>query len=71
MTRYVAHLFDEGDKKTTAVYASMAKLAAADAATEACDLAMEVHGGSGFSIDVDLIPLWPYIRMLRTVPVSQ
>jgi acyl-CoA dehydrogenase len=71
MTRYAAQLYDDGEKKTAAVYANMAKLAAADAATEACDLAIEVHGGSGFSTDVDLITLWPYIRMLRTVPVSR
>lgn len=71
MTRYAAQLFDAGDKVTAAAYANMAKFAAADAATEACDLAIEVHGGSGFSTDVDLITMWPFIRMLRTVPVSR
>ncbi len=71
MTRYAAGLFDGGDKVTAAAYANMAKFAAAEAATEACDLAIEVHGGSGFSIDVDLITVWPLIRMLRTVPVSR
>jgi len=71
MTRYAAGLFDAGDKVTAAAYANMAKFAAAEAATEACDLAIEVHGGSGFSTDVDLITLWPYIRMLRTAPVSR
>ncbi len=71
MTRYAAQVSDGGDKMTAAVYANMAKFAAAEAAVEACDLAIEVHGGSGFSTDVDLITLWPYIRMLRTVPVSR
>lgn len=71
MTRYAAQLFDAGDKVTAAAYANMAKFAAADAATEACDLAIEVHGGSGFSTEVDLITMWPFIRMLRTVPVSR
>jgi len=71
MTRYAAHVSDGGDKVTAAAYANMAKFAAAEAATEACDLAIEVHGGSGFSNDVDLITLWPFIRMLRTVPVSR
>jgi acyl-CoA dehydrogenase len=71
MTRYAAGVFDGGDKLTAAAYANMAKFAAAEAATEACDLAIEVHGGSGFSNDVDLITVWPYIRMLRTVPVSR
>ena len=71
MTRYAAQVFDGGDKVTAAAYANMAKFAAAEAATEACDLAIEVHGGSGFSTDVDLITVWPFIRMLRTVPVSR
>lgn len=71
MTRHAASLFDADDSKTAAAYANIAKLAAADAATDACDVAIEVHGGSGFSTDVDLVTLWPYIRMLRTVPVSR
>lgn len=71
MTHYAAALSDGGDRATAAAYANMAKLSAADAATEACDVAIEVHGGSGFSTDVDLITLWPFIRMLRTVPVSR
>lgn len=71
MTHYAAQLFDGGDKVTAAAYANMAKFAAAEAAIEACDLAIEVHGGSGFSIDVDLITVWPLVRMLRTVPVSR
>jgi len=71
MTRHAARLFDGGDKVTAAAYANMAKFAAAEAATEACDLAIEVHGGSGFSNDVDLITMWPFIRMLRTIPVSR
>lgn len=71
LTHYAAALSDRGDNLQAAAYANMAKLAAADAATEACDVAIEVHGGSGFSTDVDLITLWPFIRMLRTVPVSR
>ena len=71
MTRYSAQVFDGGDKVKAAAYANMAKLAAADAATEACDLAIEVHGGSGFSTDVDLITVWPLVRLLRTVPISR
>src|SRR3990172_468140 len=71
MTHYAAQLFDGGDKVTATAYANMAKFAAAEAATEACDLAIEVHGGSGFSNDVDLITMWPFIRMLRTIPVSR
>src|SRR4030067_34912 len=59
MTSHAAQLFDGGDKITAAAYANMAKFAAAEAATEACDLAIEGHGGSGFSTDVDLITAAP------------
>ncbi|MBI1884709.1 MAG: acyl-CoA/acyl-ACP dehydrogenase [Chloroflexi bacterium] len=69
MTRYAAWLFDRDED--AAPSANMAKFAAAEAATEACDLAVEVHGGSGFTGDMDIITLWPLIRMLRTVPVSR
>lgn len=69
MARYAAWLFDRGEN--AAPYANMAKFAAAEAATEACDLAIEVHGGSGFATEVDVITLWPLIRLLRTAPVSR
>lgn len=53
------------------MYANMAKLAAAEAAIEAVDLAIQVHGGMGFTGDVELITLWPLARLLRTAPVSR
>lgn len=69
MARQAAASFDEGGN--AGPYANMAKFAAAEAAIEACDLAIEVHGGAGFTGEMDIITLWPFIRMLRTAPVSR
>ncbi len=64
-----AWLFDRG--REAGAEANIAKLSAADAAIRACDLAMEVHGGNGFSEDYDLITLWPLLRLNRTAPISR
>lgn len=69
MARYAAWLFDRGEN--AGPYANMAKFAAAEAATEACDLAIEVYGGGGFTADMDVITIWPLVRLLRTAPVSR
>jgi len=69
MARQAATTFDKGG--SAGPYSNMAKFAAAEAAIEACDLAIEVHGGAGFTGEVDIITLWPLIRMLRTAPVSR
>ena len=69
MARQAATTFDQGGN--AGPYANMAKFAAAEAAIEACDLAIEVHGGAGFTGEMDIITLWPLIRMLRTAPVSR
>jgi len=69
MARQAATMFDQGGN--AGPYANMAKFAAAEAAVEACDLAIEVHGGAGFTGEMDIITLWPLIRMLRTAPVSR
>ncbi len=69
MAHHAARVFDEGGE--AGPYANMAKFAAGEAAIEAVDLAMQVHGGSGFTGEVDLITLWPVARLLRTAPVSR
>ncbi len=51
--------------------ANMAKLAAVDAALEALDIAIEVHGGNGFTEDYDLVSIWTLCRLLKTAPVSR
>lgn len=69
MMHEAARIFDsEGD---AGMYANMAKYSAAEAAIEAVDVAIQVHGGMGFTGDVDVITLWPLVRLLRTAPVSR
>lgn len=51
-------------------YAAMAKYLASRAATEACDAAIQVHGGYGFDNDYDVATLWPVIRLTQIVPVN-
>ncbi len=69
MTHYAAHVFDAG--QDAGMYANMAKYAGAEAGIEAVDIAIEVHGGSGFTGEVDVITVWPMARLLRTVPVAR
>lgn len=53
------------------MYANMTKYAAAEAGIEAVDVAMQVHGGSAFTGEVDLITLCPFVRLMRTAPVRR
>ncbi|HUJ57563.1 MAG TPA: acyl-CoA dehydrogenase family protein [Kofleriaceae bacterium] len=69
MAHHAAARFDAGDD--AAMLANMAKLAAAEAGIAAVDRAIQVHGGAGFTAEVDLITLWPLVRLFRTAPVSR
>jgi acyl-CoA dehydrogenase len=69
MTHQAAETFDAGGD--AGMHANMAKYAAAEAAIEAVDVAIQVHGGSGFTGEVDVITLWPLVRLMRTAPVSR
>lgn len=69
MTRKVAYLFDQG--KAGGPEANMAKMAAADAGLEACDIAIQTHGGNGFTRDFEVITYWPLLRLIKTAPVSR
>lgn len=69
VTREAARVFDEGGD--AGMYANMAKFAAGEAAIEAVDVAIQVHGGMGFTGEADVITLWPLVRLLRTAPVSR
>ncbi len=51
--------------------ANMAKYAAAEAALEALDQAMQTHGGNGLASEYGLADLWGTARLLRTAPVSR
>ncbi len=69
MVHHAARVFDAGGN--AGMYSNMAKYAAAEAAIKAVDIAMQVHGGSGFTGEVDIITLWPIVRLTRTAPVSR
>lgn len=69
MTQKASYEYDRG--RSAGAYANMAKLAAVDAALEACDVAIEVHGGNGFTRDYDLLSIWSLCRLLKTAPVSR
>jgi alkylation response protein AidB-like acyl-CoA dehydrogenase len=51
--------------------ASVAKLAAADAALLALDQSVQVHGGSAFASEYGLGDLWGLTRLMRSAPVSR
>ena len=69
MTRKAAWLFDQG--RPGGAEANMAKMAAADAGLEACDVAIQVHGGNGFTREYEVVTYWPLIRLIKTAPVSR
>ena len=72
MTQKAAWLVDAGtDPRETAVAANSAKFAAADAAGEALDRAIQVHGGHGLSTEFGLADLWGFVRLHKTAPVSR
>jgi alkylation response protein AidB-like acyl-CoA dehydrogenase len=69
MTTKAAWLFDRGLDAGEA--ANMAKLAAAEAALEALDQAIQTHGGNGLTSEYGLSDLWGIARLFRTAPVSR
>jgi alkylation response protein AidB-like acyl-CoA dehydrogenase len=50
---------------------NMAKFAAADAALDALDAAIQVHGGNGLASEYGLAHLWGMARLLKIAPVSR
>ena len=68
MTAKAAWLHDHGEPAGEA--SNMAKFAAAEAALEAVDAAIQTHGGNGMSVEYGLVPLWGMARVLRIAPVN-
>lgn len=68
MTYTAAATIDSG--QPAAEHSNMAKLLASEAADAAVDAAIQVHGGTAFDKDTDLITLWPMIRILRIAPLN-
>jgi alkylation response protein AidB-like acyl-CoA dehydrogenase len=63
-----AEAYDAGS--TSGDLPNLAKLLASEASNQAIDAALQVHGGSAFDEDTDLITLWPMIRLLRVAPIN-
>lgn len=64
-----AWLYDQG--KPCGEEANIAKLRAAEAGFEACDAALQVHGGMGYAKEYHVERLWREVRLYKIAPVSQ
>lgn len=64
-----AWLFDQG--RSSAAEGNMAKMVATDAAFQACDAAMQTHGGYGYAREYHIERLWRDARLFRIAPVTQ
>jgi alkylation response protein AidB-like acyl-CoA dehydrogenase len=69
MTQKAAALFDAGAPGTGEA-ANFAKYAAAEAGIHCVDVAIQTHGGNGFTLEYGVSDLWWGARLLRTAPVS-
>lgn len=69
MTRQAAWLYDHDQPAGEA--SNIAKFAAADAAVEALDRAIQTHGGNGMSAEYGLADAWGFARVLKIAPVSR
>ncbi len=58
------------DMKKTAEASNMAKLRASEAGHEATDVALQTHGGNGFSRDYMIIEMWKGSRLGTVAPGS-
>lgn len=63
-----ARIFDDGGN--AGYYANAAKLLGSEAATNACDAAIQTFGGYAFTNDYDVSTIWPVARLLRIAPVN-
>ncbi|MGH7278658.1 MAG: acyl-CoA dehydrogenase family protein [Candidatus Rokuibacteriota bacterium] len=64
-----AWLFDAG--RPCGAEANAAKLLAAEAGFEACDVAVQTHGGYGYAKEFHVERLWREVRLYKIAPVSQ
>ncbi|WP_052665791.1 acyl-CoA dehydrogenase family protein [Nitriliruptor alkaliphilus] len=66
-----AWLYDtDGDPVEAGAAANLAKMAAAEAAGEALDRAIQTHGGNGMATEYGLATLWGLTRTWRIAPIS-
>jgi alkylation response protein AidB-like acyl-CoA dehydrogenase len=71
MTQKAAALYDAGDDMGAGEAANMAKYAAAEAACEAVDRAVQTHGGNGITQEYGMAGLLVATRAGRIAPVSR
>jgi alkylation response protein AidB-like acyl-CoA dehydrogenase len=64
-----AWLFDHG--QPCGAESNAAKLLAAEAGFEACDVALQTHGGYGYAKEFHVERLWREVRLYKIAPVSQ
>jgi len=64
-----AWLFDHG--QPCGAESNAAKLIAAEAGFEACDVALQTHGGYGYAKEFHVERLWREVRLYKIAPVSQ
>ena len=70
-TTRAAWLYDAGDHAAAGEAANIAKYAAAEAAINAVDAAVQAHGGNGMSIEYGVGGLIGAVRAARIAPVSR
>ena len=68
MLYHAAGIHDAGGSAGTA--ANTAKLLSSRAAVEACDAAIQTHGGYGFTDEYDVSTVWPMVRLLEVAPLN-
>jgi alkylation response protein AidB-like acyl-CoA dehydrogenase len=71
MTQKAAALYDSGDDAGAGEAANMAKYAAAEAACDAADRAVQAHGGNGITQEYGVAGLLVAARAGRIAPVSR
>jgi alkylation response protein AidB-like acyl-CoA dehydrogenase len=70
MTRKASALYDAGFRGAGEA-SNMAKYAAAEAAIECVDRAIQTHGGNGVAEEYGLSDMWWGVRTMRIAPVSR
>jgi acyl-CoA dehydrogenase len=71
LVRKAAWMVDnEPDPKRTAEVANMAKLRATEVGHDATDVALQTHGGNGFSREYTVVEMWKGSRLGKVAPGS-
>jgi alkylation response protein AidB-like acyl-CoA dehydrogenase len=70
-TMKAAWLYDQREYAAAGEAANLAKYAAAEAAWNAVDAAIQTHGGNGMSVEYGIGPLLGAVRTARIAPVSR